>query len=66
MEEGKEEDSDKVTIPELEAMWEEAPESTTQSEVLGGGVRETVLNALASAWGFHGDHADRNTGAGGW
>ena len=49
MEEGKEEDGDKVTIPELEAMWEEAPESTTQSEVLGGGVRETVLNALASA-----------------
>jgi len=29
MEEGKEEDGDKVTIPELEAMWEEAPESTT-------------------------------------
>jgi len=27
--EGKEEDGDKVTIPELEAMWEEAPESTT-------------------------------------
>jgi len=48
MEEGKGEDGDKVTIPELEAMWEEAPESTTQSEVLGGGVRETVLNALAS------------------
>ena len=49
MEEGKEEDGDKVTIPELEAMWEEAPESTTQSEALGGGVRETVLNTLASA-----------------
>ena len=49
MEEGKEEDGDKVTIPELEVMWEEAPDSTTQSEALGGGVRETVLNALASA-----------------
>jgi len=49
MEEAKGEDGDKVTIPELEAMWEEAPESTTQSEALGGGVRETVLNALASA-----------------
>jgi hypothetical protein len=49
MEEGKEEDDDKVTIPELEAMWEEALESTTQSKVLSGGVREMVLNALASA-----------------
>lgn len=47
MEEGKEEVEDMVTIPGLEAMWEVAPESSTQSEELGGGVRETVLKALA-------------------
>jgi hypothetical protein len=47
MEEGKEEEGDTVTIPALEATWEEAPESITQSEVLEGGVRETVLKALA-------------------
>jgi hypothetical protein len=46
MEEGKEVE-DMVTIPGLEAMWEVAPESSTQSEGLGGGVRETVLKALA-------------------
>jgi hypothetical protein len=47
MEEGKVEEGDMVTIPELAAMWEEAPESITQSEEVGGGVRETVLKALA-------------------
>jgi len=47
MEGGKEEDGDMVTIPGLEAMCEVAPESTTQFEVLGGGLRETVLEALA-------------------
>jgi hypothetical protein len=43
MEEGTEEDGDRVTIPELEAICEEAPESNTQSEVLEGEMRETVL-----------------------
>jgi len=43
MEEGKEEEGDAVTIPGLAVIWEEAPESITQSEELGGGVRETVL-----------------------
>ena len=49
MEEGKGEKGEVVTIPGLglEAIWEEAPESMTQSEVLGGGVRVTVLKALA-------------------
>ena len=47
MEGGKEEDGDMVTILGLEAMCEVAPESTTQFEVLGGGLRETVLKALA-------------------
>ena len=47
MEEGKKEDGDTVTIPGLEAMWEEAPESKTQSMLFGGvgGVSETVLKA---------------------
>jgi hypothetical protein len=47
MEEGKEEVEDMVTIPGVEAMWEVAPESSTQSEELDGGVRETVLKAFA-------------------
>ena len=46
MEEGKTEEDEGVTIPGLEAIWEVASESTTQSE-LPGGVRVTVLNALA-------------------
>jgi hypothetical protein len=54
MEEGKG-DGEEVTIPGLEAMWEEAPESNTQSDVLGGGVRATVLNALASEVSVQGD-----------
>jgi hypothetical protein len=48
-------DGEEGTIPGLEAMWEEAPESNTQSDVLGGGVRATVLNALASEVGVQGD-----------
>ena len=56
MEEGKVEEEDKVTIPELDAMWEEAPESTTQS-LLPGGVRVTVLKALARECGSQGAHA---------
>ena len=57
MEEGKE-DGDMVTIPGLEAMCEVAPESITQSEVRGGGLRETVLKALARDWvsQVDGDH----------
>jgi hypothetical protein len=47
MEEVKEEVEDMVTIPGLEAMWEVAPESSTQLEELDGGVRETVLKAFA-------------------
>jgi hypothetical protein len=39
MEEGKEEDGVVVTIPGLVVMWEEAPESITQSKELGGGMR---------------------------
>jgi hypothetical protein len=57
MAEGKEEEEDMVTIPVFEVMWELAPESMTQSEGLGGGLRETVLKALARAWGSHGDQA---------
>jgi hypothetical protein len=45
IEEGKEEDVG-VIIPGLEATWEEAPESKTQSVLLGG-VSETVLKAWA-------------------
>jgi hypothetical protein len=45
MEEGKE--GDNATIPGLEAIWEEAPELRTHSEVLGGGLRLTVLKAAA-------------------
>jgi hypothetical protein len=57
MEEGKEEEGDAVTIPGLAVMWEEAPESITQSEEPGGGVRETVLKALARPSGDHGAQA---------
>jgi hypothetical protein len=57
MEEGTKEDGDGVTIPELEAICEEAPESNPYSEVLEGGVRETVLNTLASESGVHGNQA---------
>jgi hypothetical protein len=57
MEEGTGVDGEEMTIPGLDAMWEEAPESNTQSEVLDGGVRETVLKALASASGVHGAQA---------
>jgi hypothetical protein len=68
MEEGKVE-GDMVIIPELVAMWEEAPESMTQSEEDGGGVRETVLKALARECGSHGEGADGsawvNPGTGG-
>jgi hypothetical protein len=55
MEEGKEEDGDMVTIPGSEAMCEVALELTTQSEVRGGGLRETVLKALARDWVSHVD-----------
>ena len=44
MEVGKEGEDVGVTIPGFAAMWEEAPESKTQS-VLPGGVSDTVLNA---------------------
>jgi hypothetical protein len=54
MEEGNEEDGDRVSIPRLEATWEEAPESSTQSEVLGGGARLTVLKAVARELVSHG------------
>jgi len=57
MEEGKEEVGDKVTIPGLPAMCEEAPESKTHSEELGGGVRATVLKALVRDSGVQGDQA---------
>ena len=57
MEEGKEEEGDAVTIPGLAVIWEEAPESITQSEEFGGGVRETVLKALARPSGDHGTQA---------
>jgi len=43
-----------------------APESTTQSEELGGGVRVTVLKALARDWGSHGDHAEGDVWVGAW
>jgi len=46
-----------VTIPGFAAMCDEAPESMTHSEGFGGGVRETVLNALARDSGFQGDQA---------
>jgi hypothetical protein len=46
-----------VTIPGLAVMWEEAPESITQSEEFGGGVRETVLKALARPSGVQGAQA---------
>jgi hypothetical protein len=39
MEEGKEEHGETVTIPGFAVMWEEAPESITQSKELGGGMR---------------------------
>jgi hypothetical protein len=45
MEEGKEEKVG-VTISGSEATWEEAPESKTQSVLLGG-LSETVLKAWA-------------------
>jgi hypothetical protein len=54
MEEGKVEEENMVTIPELAVMWEEAPESMTQSEEVGGEVRETVLTAVARECGSHG------------
>jgi hypothetical protein len=57
MEDGNEEDGDAVTIPGWAVMWEEEPESITQSEELGGGVRETVLKALARPSGVHGAQA---------
>jgi hypothetical protein len=57
MEEGKEENGVAVTIPGLAVMWEEAPESITQSEEFGGGVRETVLKALARPSGVQGAQA---------
>jgi len=57
MEEGKEEVGDMVTIPGFAAMCEEAPESMTHSEELGGGVRDTVLKALARLSGFQGAQA---------
>ena len=57
MEEGKEENGVAVTIPGLAVMWEEAPESITQSEELGGGVREIVLKALARPSGVQGAQA---------
>jgi hypothetical protein len=46
MEEGKTE-GEMDTIPGLEVMWDEAPESITQSEDGGDGASETVLKALA-------------------
>jgi hypothetical protein len=55
MEEGKEVEGDRATIPGLEAMWEEAPESSTQTEELGGGVRLTVLKKAARELVSHGE-----------
>jgi hypothetical protein len=46
-----------VTIPGFAAMCEEAPESMTHSEELGGGVRDTVLKALERFSGFQGAQA---------
>jgi len=46
-----------VTTPGLAVMWEEAPESITQSEDPSGGVRETVLKALARPSGDQGAQA---------
>jgi hypothetical protein len=63
MEDGKPDEGVMVTIPGLEAIWEVAPESITQSEEAGGGVRETVLKALARACGSHGEGAG---GGGAW
>jgi hypothetical protein len=66
------EEGDMVTIPELAAMWEEAPESITQSEEVRGGVRETMLKALARECGSHGEGAgcsvwvNPGTGGGAW
>jgi hypothetical protein len=57
MEEGKEVEGDSAIIPGLAAMWEDAPESSTQSEEPGGGLRLTVLKAAAREWGSHGDGA---------
>jgi hypothetical protein len=54
MEEGNKKDGDKVTIPWLEATCKEAPESSTQSKVLGGRVRLTVLKAAARELVSHG------------
>ena len=44
-------------------MWEEAPESKTQSELLGGGLRLTVLKALARPSVVHGDGDQVEVGA---
>ena len=63
IEEGKEEVGDIVTIPGVPAMWEEAPESKTQSELLGGGLRLTVLKALARPSVVHGDGDQVEVGA---
>lgn len=57
MMEGKVEEGDRVIIPGLEATWEDAPESRTHSEELGGWFRLTVLNAAAREWESHGDGA---------
>jgi hypothetical protein len=57
MEEGKPEEEG-VTILGWEVMWDEVPESSTQSADGGGGVRETVLKALARVEGSHDDGAD--------
>jgi len=58
IEDGKEEDGEAVIIPGLEAIWEEAPESITHSEELGGGDRVTVLKALARFSAVHGDQVE--------
>jgi hypothetical protein len=55
IEEGKTGELEGVTIPGWAAMWDDAPESSTQSEDGGGGVRATVLKALARVEESHGD-----------
>lgn len=50
----------KSTLPEEEAMCEDAPESTTQSD---GGFNDTVLKALASELALHGNQVGDGAGA---
>jgi hypothetical protein len=57
MEDGKTGEKEMVTIPGWEAMWDDAPESITQSEDGDDGVREMVLKAFAREWESQGDGA---------